>query len=74
MFQWGEIYLDGTTNDITVTLPRQFANSVYSVQLSGYWSSDNNVTYTSHSHNNSSFKIHLNELKPITITYFVVGS
>ena len=74
MFQWGEIYLDGTKNDITVTLPRQFANSIYSVQLSGYWSSDNNVTYTSHSHNNSSFKIHLNELKPITITYFVVGS
>ena len=74
MFQWGEIYLDGTQNDITVTLPRQFANSIYSVQLSGYWSSDNNVTYVSHSHNNSSFKIHLNELKPITITYFVVGS
>ena len=43
-------------------------------ELSGYWASDNNVTYISHSHNNSSFKIHLNELKPITITYFVVGS
>ena len=73
VFQYGEIFFDGTTQDIQVLFNTPFKEGCYNIQLTGQWKSDNNTSYVVSASSKEGFTVHLNQKSGITLYYLAIG-
>lgn len=73
VFQYGEIFFDGTTQDTQVLFNTPFKEGCYNIQLTGQWKSDNSTSYVVSASSKEGFTVHLNQKTGITLYYLAIG-